>query len=214
MSRLLLASSSPRRLELLLDHGFAFDCVSPDVDESFRDSLEPSERVLALAEDKARAAAALASSLAPPFVVGADTLVCLPSEGIELALGKPRDLADARRMITLLAGRTHLVRTGVAVLSRDSGRVFKARSDSRVSFAPMCQAEIDDYLATGEWVDVAGAYRIQGRAAFFIDSLEGSWSGVVGLPMHELYVILSRAGYRSPPLGAANGLGLPFGGKP
>jgi septum formation protein len=208
MERLCLASTSPRRIELLLDQGFSFDCISPEIDESLRDCLEPAQRVLALSEDKARAVASSRSSLAHDFILAADTLVCLPRaapKGAELALGKPRDLEDARRMIRLLSGASHIVRTGVSVLACNSGELFSARSDSTVSFAPMSDFEIDAYLSAGEWEGVAGGYRIQGRAAFYIDSLEGSWSGVVGLPIHEVYVILLRAGYRYPPVKADTG---------
>jgi septum formation protein len=204
MERILLASDSARRRELLGEAGIPFDAVSPDVDESLRDDLEPADRVLALAEDKARAArraSGPAPASPPRLILAADTLVCLPharGTAAETAMGKPEDAEDARRMLRLLAGRTHFVRTGLALLDRETGIVRTARSDSAVGFAPMSEAEIQGYIQTGEWSGVAGAYRIQGLAAFFIDSLEGSWTGVVGLPMRELYVILSAAGYRVP----------------
>ena len=89
-----------------------------------------------------------------------------------------------------------MVRTGIALLDRSSGDILKSRSDSKVVFAPMSDSDIDAYLGSAEWIGVAGAYRIQGLAAFFIDRLEGSWTGVVGLPMRELYVILLSAGFR------------------
>jgi septum formation protein len=152
---------------------------------------------MALAEDKARRAASLAPSGSPRLTLGADTLVCVQSEdGSELALGKPGNLDEARMMIRLLVGRSHCVRTGIALLDRVEGRILTARSDSMVSFSQMSEADIEDYLEAGEWEGAAGAYRIQGRAAFFIDRLEGSWTGVVGLPLRELYVILLSAGYR------------------
>jgi septum formation protein len=201
MERLLLASNSPRRRELLETAGILFDALAPDIDESLRDDLEPSSRVLALAEDKARAAAALASPSGPRLVLAADTLVCMPAatDGVfEEALGKPRDLDDARRMIGLLSGRRHFVRTGIALLDRSSGLMRSSRSDSAVSFAAMSEQDIEVYLASGEWSEVAGGYRIQGLAALFIERLEGSWTGVVGLPMRELYVILLAAGFRVP----------------
>jgi septum formation protein len=201
---LLLASASPRRRELLEAAGISFETLATGVDESKRDRLPPSERVLALAEDKARAAAALTSPTSPRLVLAADTLVCLPDagpSGEELALGKPEDEDDARRMLRLLAGRTHFVRTGLALLDRYSGMLRVSRSDSLVGFAAMNGAEIEEYLSTGEWRNVAGAYRIQGLAAFHINRLDGSWSGVVGLPLRELYVILKEAGYRISSLG-------------
>ena len=208
MERILLASNSPRRRELLDEAGIPFDPVPTELDESLRDHLAPADRVLALAEDKVRAAFDAAGrgegvghAPAPRLILAADTLVCLPSaphEPGETALGKPADQEDARRMLRLLAGRRHFVRTGIALLDRGTGVVRTARSDSAVRFAPMSEAEIEGYLGTGEWAGVAGAYRIQGLASFFIDRLEGSWTGVVGLPMRELYVILSAAGYRVP----------------
>jgi septum formation protein len=201
MERILLASGSPRRRELLEAAGIPFELFVPSIDETRRDSLRPPERVIALATDKARAASALAPPGGPRLVLGADTLVCVPGGGAgreELALGKPEGEEDARRMLGLLAGRAHVVRTGLALLDSASGEVFAFRSDSTVSFSPMSEAEIEGCLAAGEWEGVAGAYRIQGLAALFIDRLEGSWTGVVGLPMQGLYVILQQAGCRFP----------------
>jgi septum formation protein len=199
METILLASSSPRRFELLRRAGIAFEALAPAIDEQSRDDQPPSGRVVALAEDKARAAAALASPNAPRLVLAADTLVCLPGLGdAELVLGKPASRVEAASMMRHLAGRSHVVRTGMALLDRLSGRMTSSRSDSIVSFAPMSDLEIEAYLDSREWEGVAGAYRIQGRASFYIERLEGSWTGVVGLPMHELYVILSDAGYRVP----------------
>lgn len=203
MERLLLASNSPRRKELLEGVGIGFEHLAPDLDESLRDTMAPEARVLALAEDKARAAAALAEAGAPRLVLAADTLVCVPGAapgGGELALGKPEDIEDARRMMRLLAGRSHVVRTGLALFDRESGRLLTSRSDSIVAFSTMSDDEIEAYLRSGEWSGVAGAYRIQGLAAFFVERVEGSWTGVVGLPLRELYVILATAGFRVPAL--------------
>jgi septum formation protein len=187
--------------------GIAFEAAPADVDETMRDDLPPSERVVALAVDKARAAAAQAQASAPRFVLGSDTLVCLPAEDgadAEVALGKPEDEDEAASMMRLLEGRTHVVRTGLALLDRVTGAIRVARSDSLVKFASMSEEEIGFYIASGEWRGVAGAYRIQGKAALFIESLQGSWSGVVGLPLRELYGILNEAGFRIP---ASAGLG-------
>jgi septum formation protein len=201
MERILLASGSPRRRELLDAAGIPFDILVPDIDESSRDAMTPSLRVVALAEDKARAAADLASPSSPRLILAADTLVCVHAtdpSGEETALGKPRNVEDARTMLRLLAGKGHIVRTGLALLDRVSGSLDAVRSDSSVAFAPLSSEEIDDYLSSREWEGVAGAYRIQGLAAFLIDRIEGSWTGIVGLPMRELYVILKRAEYRFP----------------
>jgi septum formation protein len=199
MERILLASNSLRRRELLENAGIPFDCLAPDVDETCWSNLPPTDRVLALAEEKVRAAVALSQSSMQRLVLAADTLVCVPDEnflGGEQGLGKPKDMADAYRMIRLLAGKSHMVRTGIALLDRFSGSLLKSRSDSKVVFAPMSEADIEAYLRSTEWMGVAGAYRIQGLASFFIDRLEGSWTGVVGLPLRELYVILLSAGFR------------------
>jgi septum formation protein len=204
MEKILLASASPRRRELLENLGLDFDCLAPELDETIRDSLEPAQRVLALAEDKARASARIAID-GPRLVLGADTLVCLPSAGpggSELALGKPENIEDARRMMRLLSGAEHFVRTGLALLDRISGTLRSARSDTLVEFADLSEEEIEAYLASGEWEGVAGAYRVQGLSALFISRIEGSWTGIVGLPLRELYVILLAAGYRVPFLSA------------
>jgi len=201
MEAILLASSSRRRKEILESLDIPFETVDPDVDEAARDSLPPAERVVALAADKAEAVAAQAADGAPRLVLGADTLVCLPRTGEnELVMGKPESRHEARAMIEALAGRDHSVHTGIALLDRASGKIRKLRSDSLVRFAPMVAEEIERYLDTEEWQGVAGAYRIQGAAAQFITRIEGSWSGIVGLPLRELYVILSEAGYRFRPV--------------
>ncbi|HUW41209.1 MAG TPA: Maf family protein [Rectinemataceae bacterium] len=216
MEPLLLASSSPRRSHILRSLGIPFVLADPDVDESLRDHLPPPMRVVALAEDKARAAASRTARDTPNLVIAADTLVCLRLPGgksgigspgdqglEEIVLGKPCDRADARRMISLLAGRVHTVHTGLVVLDRRSDRIFPIRSDSFVTFSAIDESEIEAYLESGEWEGVAGAYRIQGWTALYITKIEGSWSGIMGLPIHELYAILNEAGYRLRPQKAA-----------
>jgi septum formation protein len=205
MERILLASGSPRRRELLEAAGIPFDILVPDLDESLRDDLPPADRVLALARDKARTASDLASPSSPRLVLAADTLVCVSDgDGRESALGKPGDIAEARAMLRLLAGREHTVRTGLALFDRVSGSLDSVRSDSAVRFAPLGEEEVEGYLASREWEGAAGAYRIQGLAALLIERVEGSWTGVMGLPMRELYVILNRAKYRIPSLRMGN----------
>ena len=195
MAHLILASSSPRRREILSSIGLEFEIVDPDVDESLRDALPVEERVMRLAEDKARSAAERLGPGRRYACLGADTLVRVRGNdgGPGRVLGKPRDRADAKDMIMALAGRTHDVHTGLALAGID-GRVETIRSDSRVSFAPMSEAEVESYLDSGDWEGVAGAYKIQGQAALFIERIEGSWSGIVGLPIRELYVILKITG--------------------
>jgi septum formation protein len=199
MERIILASGSPRRRELLEAAGIGFDILVPDIDESTRDILPPAKRVLALAEDKALAIACAAPASSPRLVLAADTLVCVPAADqglVEDALGKPRDATEARSMLERLSGTEHVVRTGVFLIDRASGERYSARSDTMVRFAALSEAEIDGYLASGEWNGAAGAYRIQGLASLLVDRIDGSWTGVVGLPMHELYVMLRKADFR------------------
>lgn len=188
--QLLLASASPRRLALLRDHGFTVTCSPADVDESIFDDLPIARRVVALAELKVLEGSRHAP-FPPYWALGADTLVSVD----DVALGKASDRAEARSMLRMLAGRTHTVSTGICVINRETGTKASALSETRVTFAPLRDAEIEWYLDTGEWIGVAGAYRAQERGAFFIERLDGSFSGVVGLPLHEFYAILSSSGY-------------------
>jgi septum formation protein len=182
---LILASSSPRRRELLIALGLTFSVRHADLDES----LLPSESAFDAAERLARAkASAVAAGAGDALVVAADTLVVL--EGV--ALGKPRDRADARRMLLALAGRTHDVVTGVACAR--GGRVVSGRETTRVAIAPMSQAEIVEYAETGEPDDKAGAYALQGIGGLFVERVEGSPSNVVGLPVRLLYRLASELG--------------------
>lgn len=208
---LLLASASPRRLDSLRSLGFSVECAPADADENVYDYLPIRERVVALASLKVRAGAAVADAAladaaanadgrsgnrpaAPRYALGADTLVSVDGE----AFGKPADEDDARRMILALAGRSHLVSTGLAVLDRLTGAVETGLSETTVSFAPLERGELEWYLSSGEWSGVAGGYRIQGLAALLVRRIEGSFSGVVGLPLHTFYDILSRIGYPLP----------------
>jgi septum formation protein len=156
-----------------------------EVDES----LLPSESAFDAVERLARAKAVrVAAEALDALVVGADTLVVL--EGA--AIGKPRDRADVRQMLSALAGRTHDVVTGVACAR--GGRVVSGRETTRVVFAPMSRAEIEAYAASGEPDDKAGAYALQGIGGLFVERVEGSPSNVVGLPVRLLYRLASELG--------------------
>lgn len=207
--QILLASASPRRIETLKKLGFDLVVVPADVDESVHDDMPVRRRVVALAELKARTSSG--SAPFPPFwAVGADTLVSFE----EVVFGKPADEADARAMLIALAGKTHTVSSGICVLDRRTGELHSAVSETRVHFSSLSDDELDAYVATGEWRGAAGAYRIQERAAFFVEWLEGSFSGVVGLPLHEFYAILCRIGFPFP-LGERAGAALwPSAGVP
>jgi len=198
METIVLASSSPRRKELLRSLSIPFVSIHPDIDESFCDYLEPGARVVALAEAKAEAGFALlgqARTDKPRLLLAADTLVAFKlTEGWK-AIGKPENRAEAKRMLEYMSGRTQSVFSGLCLIDTRIGSRFTALSETSVAFAEVNDEEIEFYLDTDEWHGAAGAYRIQGSGSCFIDSMNGSWSNVVGLPIRELYVILKAAGY-------------------
>ena len=190
MPALYLASASPRRQELLRQLGVSFEVRPSSLDE-VRDSGEtPEAYVERVAADKARYVARqlAAEGKASAAVLGADTEVVLGDE----VLGKPRDRKAAQAMLARLSGRTHRVLSGLCLVT-PAGE-YRALSESLVTFAPLSADEIERYAATGEADDKAGGYAIQGRAAGFISRLEGSYSGVMGLPLHDLRSILLQAG--------------------
>lgn len=178
---LILASGSPRRAELLRAAGFSFEIDPVDIDESAQPGETPEAHVRRLAREKAVAGAARHPR---SDVLGADTVVVVDGR----ILGKPHDDEQARTMLAALSGRVHQVYTGVAV-ARD-GVVRDAVDVSNVRMSLLTPAEIHDYVASGEPRDKAGAYAIQGRAARFIDRLEGSYSGVMGLPLAVVHQLL------------------------
>lgn len=185
MENLVLASRSPRRCELLKRIGLTFETDAPDVDETC--SLPAGEAVRVLSLRKAQAAA---EAHPGSFILAADTLVSFREE----ALGKPLDPADAVRMLHMLSGRTHQVYTGVTVISPD-GRVFTDSDRTDVTFASIGDAEIADYVRSGEPMDKAGAYALQGRAGMWVTHLDGSDTSVIGLPLYLVRSLLLQAGY-------------------
>jgi septum formation protein len=183
--RLVLASASPRRAELLTAAGFSFDVAPEEVDETPYAGEAPEVYALRVARDKAAAAFARRADSA---ILAADTVVIVDSQ----SLGKPRDVADAARMLRLLSGATHVVQT--AVVLRTKANETSHVEKTRVHFRPLSPEEVDWYVSTGEPEGKAGAYAIQGRAARFVDWIEGSWSNVVGLPVAAVYRLLKEAG--------------------
>lgn len=183
--RLVLASSSPCRRELLQALGLTFTIRSADIDETPRPGEAVDDLVLRLAASKAGAVAADSAAL----VIGADTEVVLDGS----AFGKPDDEQEALRMLAALSGRTHRVLTGVAVCGQ--GRVETALSATEVQFRDIDPDEARDYWQTGEPRGKAGAYAIQGRGGLFVESIAGSYSGVVGLPVFETAELLRRFGF-------------------
>jgi septum formation protein len=188
---LILASASPRRHQLLTQAGFTFTAASADLSEELLPGESAPAYVQRLAEEKAQAIWNLHQSADtdgdPLIVLGADT--CVVSEGA--ILGKPTDPADARRMLETLSGRTHAVLTGVAAVTRS--RIVRALEITQVSFNVLQDAEIARYIASGEPLDKAGAYAIQGYAARWIPRVEGCYFNVVGLPIARTVAVLAEA---------------------
>jgi septum formation protein len=188
--RLILASASPRRSELLRAAGYAFDVVPADVDERTRSAESPDAYVRRVALDKARVVAACVPDA---LVLAADTCVVIDGH----ILGKPIDGADGARMLRLLSGRAHEVLTGVAVIGPAGTSVESA--SSRVVFATLTEGDIAWYLASGEPADKAGAYAIQGLASRFVERIDGSCSNVVGLPVAVASRMLREQGFMGQP---------------
>ena len=202
MSQIILASQSPRRKELLEQIGLEFE-ICPAKGEEIITKTVPEEVVMELSKQKAEEVAAMVSSysenhkeITTPsdiLVIGADTVVAFEGK----ILGKPKDEADAKAMLTMLSGNTHSVFTGVTLVLIDkSGRagelVFYEKTD--VKMHQMSELEIDRYIATGEPMDKAGSYGIQGKCAIYIEKIDGDYNNVVGLPITRIYQELKKIG--------------------
>lgn len=187
--RLILASASPRRLELLAQVGITPDQIDPaEIDESAAKDETPGPLARRLAEAKA---ASVAARHADAFVLGADTVVGVGRR----IIGKPADGDEARRFLKLLSGRRHRVYGGICVIAPD-GRKARRLIDTMVRFKRLTDGEIDTYLATGEWDGKAGGYAIQGHAAAFVPAINGSYTNVVGLDVAAAAAMLTGLGYR------------------
>ena len=180
--RLILASGSPRRKALLSGMGYAFEIFAPDVDEHVEGHAR--DIVHTLSQRKARAAA---EHFDDALIIAADTLVSLDG----LPLGKPSDEADARHMLKALSGREHEVFTGVSVIDAATGRMVSRVARTGVRFRALNDRQIDAYIATGEPMDKAGAYAIQGGAGAFVEGLDGSFENVVGFPVEDVAELLA-----------------------
>ena len=185
--KFILASASPRRRELLASIGLEFEVKPSHVPEVHQAGEAPEEYVARLSRDKARA---LAVEHPERWVIAADTTVLLGEELLE----KPVDAADAERMLATIAGQTHIVYTGVTL--ENAGREYRDTrvAESEVRMLPLSADEIAWYVRTGEPLDKAGAYAVQGIGAMFIESIHGSYTNVVGLPLATLFQMLRRAG--------------------
>ncbi|WP_308856189.1 Maf family protein [uncultured Oscillibacter sp.] len=187
MAKLVLASGSPRRQELLGRMGIQdFDVRVPDTEENFPQGLSPREVVCYISREKSDAAAALCT--ADEIVITADTMVFLDDR----RLGKPKDEADALSMLTALQGRRHTVCTGVTV--RQGSRILTEAESTEVCFRPATEEELRAYIATGEPMDKAGAYGIQGLGALLVEGIQGDFFNVMGLPILRLSRMLSTFG--------------------
>jgi septum formation protein len=185
--RLVLASSSPRRRELLKSIGFEFDVMPSHIPEKRAEGETPEEYVARLSREKARA---IAEKHPDRWVVAADTTVVLGDQVLE----KPADDADAKRMLSAIAGDTHVVFTGVTLRRIEPAYADTHVTSTEVRMLPMTPRDIDWYVATGEPRDKAGAYAAQGLGGMFIDSIHGSFTNVVGLPLASLFQMLRKAG--------------------
>jgi septum formation protein len=185
---LILASSSPRRIELLREWGYEFKLVYAPVSEELEEGILPEEGVQELAERKALSGFETwqkQEGLAEDLILGADTIVVLE----ERILGKPADEEDAEAMLRALSGKTHKVMTAIALVSKGEGQDFRIETDMEitiVSFRELSNREIRDYITTGEPMDKAAAYGIQGGAGKFVRKVSGSLTNVIGLPMELL----------------------------
>ncbi len=188
MPRFILASQSPRRRELLGQIGIKhFEILVPETDESYDPALTPQEIVCAICRKKALAAQTLAAD-DKALIITADTMVFLDG----MRLGKPADKADAARMLRALSGRTHTVCTGVSIVR---GQHIETQAETTaVTFRTLSDAEIAAYIASGDPMDKAGAYGIQGKPALFVSGIEGDYFNVMGLPLHRLGQMLKPFG--------------------
>lgn len=189
---LLLASASPRRRELLSRAGVAFEVRPAEVDESARPGESPELYAARLARAKVHCVAAHCAAAGPRWVLGADTVVVLAGR----LYGKPTGEEDAVRMLGELSGHTHRVLTAVALARSDGSALREVRVESRVTLRTASEPEIRAYVATGEPLDKAGAYALQGEGGRFVVRVEGSRSNVIGLPLGETLALLREAGLR------------------
>ncbi|MEE0970609.1 MAG: Maf family protein [Clostridia bacterium] len=188
--KFILASKSPRRKEILETIGLDFEIMTSEADESYEKGTAPSDIVMTLSARKAAAVKeklkAEGKDLSDTVIIGADTIVYAAGE----VLGKPRSKEDAERMLTMLGGTSHTVISGVTVIC--GGRSASVFEETVVSFAPMTERDIKWYVESGEPMDKAGAYAVQGIASMWVDKIEGCYFNVVGLPVSALRKLLQR----------------------
>jgi len=185
--RVILASKSPRRKEILEMVGIKFDVISSDLEESYFNNEGPRHLVKRLSRDKVFKVAKNLSEKRETLIIGADTIVLFNGE----ILGQPKEYKDAKRMLSLLQGKKHRVFTGISVL-KEGSEIVSDFSKSVVEFYPMSEEEIDWYISTKEPFDKAGSYGVQGIGAFFIKKINGSYHNVMGFPIDLFYKLIKR----------------------
>lgn len=189
MKKLILASQSPRRAELLKNAGFLFSILPTYVSEIPDENLSLDQQILKIAEDKAKAAiATMTDQGLDAVVLSADTMVCIGNKPI----GKPNDAADAKNTLRLLSGNFHVVKTAIVLIDLRSQHQVSHIETTQVKFKTLTDAEIMDYIATGEPMDKAGSYAIQGIGKKFVESITGDYENVVGLPIKKVQKILEE----------------------
>ncbi len=190
--KIILASASPRRAEILRNAAIPFETLAEIIDETRRPGELRADYLGRLALTKARTAAGVQREPGESLFIGADTVVVAGDE----ILGKPESPDDARRMLHLLSGASHEVHTGLAVIRRPGATEAVVEDVTRVTFAPLSDDEIDAYIATGEPFDKAGAYGIQGIGGRYVTRIEGCYFNVMGLPLARLWVLLRELGWK------------------
>lgn len=185
METILLASQSPRRKQLMALLPWPFEVQIKEVEEKIDSRLTPALNVQNLAKQKAEA---VAQECVNQWIIGADTVVCYQGS----IMGKPKDKEDAHRMLRLLSGKTHQVYTGVAIICKSKGICHTFYQETQVTMQILSDDEIESYIKTGEPLDKAGAYGIQGYGARYISEIQGDYYNVMGLPVHALYQQLNK----------------------
>lgn len=186
--KLVLASASPRREDILAGLDLKFTVVPSKLDESKFNNENPLELVTILAEEKARSVSQLVEDA---LVIAADTIVVLENE----ILGKPKNKFEARKMLKMLQGKQHQVITALAVMNSQNGESYTEKNITDVTMTEISEEEIINYVDTGEPLDKAGSYAIQGLGGLFVEEIKGSYYSVMGLPVHQLAKLLDRFNY-------------------
>ena len=192
MEPIILASGSPRRQETLKTLGIPFQVIIPDINEGLIEGIELEKLPEYLASKKVEyVSKMLPAKQEVPWILGADTIMIMDGK----VYGKPADIDEAIMFLKEFSGKTHTVITSIALYNGKLKYLSTRTAQTKVTFAPLTQDEIDWYISTGEWHNVAGGYRIQGFGSYFIKKIEGTSSTVVGLPLFELYEMLKEQGY-------------------